>query len=179
MLMLDLFSGMGGASKAMKDVGWEVITVDNNPDFKPGIIADITQYHYSGPTPDLIWASPPCTEFSKRALPPTWKCNAGQHKEPDMSCVIATKRIIDEVNPRYWIIENVQGAVKYLNPIFGHYIKKCGSRYLWGVFPICDPAPGYGKWRLSQSKDRAALRSIIPIQISKAVRIGCELDCRR
>ena len=56
MLMLDLFSGLGGASKAMKERGWEVITVDNNPKFNPDICIDIREYHYSGPTPcTRVW----------------------------------------------------------------------------------------------------------------------------
>lgn len=174
MIMLDLFSGLGGASRAMREGGWTVIRVDIEPKFSPDILCDIRDFHYSGPAPDLIWASPPCTEFSKRALPLTWKCNGGKHKEPDMSCVLATKRIIDEIKPGWWVVENVQGARKYFKPVFGDYVKKCGSRYLWGDFPICDPDPAFGKWRLPPSEDRAALRSIIPIQISRALKIGCE-----
>jgi site-specific DNA-cytosine methylase len=174
MLMLDLFSGLGGASRAMREAGWTVIRVDIEEKFSPDICCDIRDFHYSGPVPDLIWASPPCTEFSRRAMPPTWKCNGGKHKEPDMSCVLATKRIIEEINPKWWIVENVQGARKYFKDIFGNPVKRCGSRYLWGDFPICDPAPAFGKWKLPPSPDRAALRSIIPIQISKAVRMSCE-----
>lgn len=174
MLMLDLFSGLGGASKAMKERGWEVITVDNNPKFNPDICIDIREYHYSGPTPDLIWASPPCTEYSKMSLPKSWACNGGTHKEPDHSLALATLRIITEVRPKWWIVENVRGAIPYFSTIFGPVQKRCGSRILWGKFPICDPAPGYGKWRLPPSPDREALRSIIPEQISRAVCIACE-----
>ena len=38
MLMLDLCSGLGGASKAMKERGWDVITVDVNPEFSPDVL---------------------------------------------------------------------------------------------------------------------------------------------
>lgn len=175
MMMLDLFSGLGGASRAMREAGWTVIRVDIEERFSPDICCDIRDFKYSGPVPDLVWASPPCTEFSRRAMPLTWKCNGGKHTEPDLSLVLATKRIIEEIKPRWWIVENVRGAKKYFKDILGDPVKKCGSRYLWGDFPPCDPAPGYGKWKLPPSPDRAALRSIIPIQISRAVRMSCEV----
>ena len=59
MLMLDLCCGLGGASRAMQERGWDVIRVDINPEFSPDIVADITTFHYTGPQPDLVWASPP------------------------------------------------------------------------------------------------------------------------
>jgi len=174
MLMIDLFSGLGGASQAMKERGWDVITVDINPDFSPDICCDIQDFNYSGPPPDLVWASPPCTEFSKASLPSSWVCNGGIHKEPDLSLVLATIRIIKEIRPRWWVIENVRGAVRYFKPILGDYQKKSGSRYLWGNFPIFDCDPGFGKWRLPPSRDRAAIRSLIPSQLSRAIAIACE-----
>lgn len=179
MRMLDLFSGLGGASQAMRERGWKVTTVDINPDFHPDIVADITTYHHPGPVPDLVWASPPCTEFSKKSLPASWACNRGKHKEPDLSLALATMRIIQEINPRWWVVENVRGAVPYLVPIFGPVVKRCGSRYLWGNFPICDPTPGYGKFRLPPSKDRAAIRSLIPRQISQAIAQAVEVSVNR
>ena len=173
MLMLDLFSGKGGASQAMRERGWDIITVDINPDFEPDICTDITTFHYSGPVPDLIWASPPCIEFSKASLPASWACNMIP-AEPDINLMLAAKRIIDDVKPRWWVIENVRGAVSWFIPILGPVRKKSGSRYLWGEFPIFDCDPGYGKWRLPPSRDRAAIRSMIPRQLSKALSIAVE-----
>lgn len=40
MLMLDLFAGLGGASRAMQEAGWIVIRVDNDPQFNPDICTD-------------------------------------------------------------------------------------------------------------------------------------------
>ena len=173
--MLDLFAGLGGASKAMQAAGWTVIRVDNDPQFNPDICADITIFHYSGPKPDLVWASPPCTEFSRYSIPSSWKCNAGGKKIPDMTLTLAAKRVIEEIDPEWWIVENVRGAKPFYEPVFGPVVKRCGSRYLWGIMPICDPAPGYGKWKMPPSKDRAALRAIIPIQISRAICQGIEM----
>jgi hypothetical protein len=183
MLMLDLFSGKGGASQAMIERGWQVITIDNNPDFSPTICCDITTYHPPGfliGDVDLVWASPPCTEFSKDSLPKSWACNREPAK-PDITLMLAAKRIIDEVKPKWWVIENVRGAVKYFEPVLGPVKKRNGSRYLWGEFPIFDCDPGYGKWRLPPSRDRAAIRSMIPKQVSNALCIAVEYtsDTRR
>jgi hypothetical protein len=177
-IILDLFSGLEGASRAFKERGWDVITVDINDSFEPDICCDIVHFSYPGswPKPDLIWASPPCTEFSRRSLPASWACNGGKYKEPDMSLLDATIRIIKEAKPRYWVIENVSGAIRYFKPYLGSYQKKVGSRYLWGQFPIFDCDPGYGKWRLPPSSDRAARRSLIPYQISKALCMAIEQD---
>jgi len=175
MRMLDLFSGLGGASRAMRERGWDVITVDIEPKFNPSIIADISMYHYEGARPvDLVWASPPCTEFSKDSLPLSWACNRNNPPKPDTALTEAAMRVIEEVKPRWWVIENVRGAVKHFRPILGPPVKRVGSRYLWGVFPDFDCPPIYGKWRLPPSKDRAALRSLIPRELSEALCFACE-----
>ncbi|GAI29454.1 unnamed protein product, partial [marine sediment metagenome] len=69
MLMVDLCCGLKGASKAMTERGWTVITLDISPDFEPDIVADVRGWSYQGETPDLVWASPPCNEFSREFMP--------------------------------------------------------------------------------------------------------------
>ena len=75
--MLDLFSGLGGASEAMLNHGWEVFRIENNPelalvpntkikcvyDLGREIESNIAKGIYP-PQPTLIWASFPCTDFS-------------------------------------------------------------------------------------------------------------------
>lgn len=171
MRMLDLFSGLGGAHKSMIEEGWDVITVDIDQTFNPTYCCDIKNFTYPGPYPvNLLWASPPCTEFSKSSMP--W------HKDkanPNTDLLRETMRIIYEVNPDWWIIENVRGSLPYFYPILGIHRKKIGSRYLWGKFPIFDCDPAYGKWRIPPGPDRSALRSKIPSQISKAICGMCEM----
>jgi hypothetical protein len=67
--MLDLFAGLGGASEAMRGRGWDVVTVDADPRFGCTVTADLSGWSWAGKRPDLIWASPPCTEFSREAMP--------------------------------------------------------------------------------------------------------------
>jgi site-specific DNA-cytosine methylase len=99
MYMLDLCAGLGGAHQAMKQRGWNVMTVDNNPAFNPDITADVTRWHYEGPRPDLLWASPPCTEFSRESQP--WIRTGNP---PDMAITLACIQLIDQIKPNFWVL---------------------------------------------------------------------------
>jgi hypothetical protein len=167
-LMLDLCSGLGGASQAMRDRGWIVVRVDNDPEFSPDILADVREWSWSGERPDLVWASPPCVEFSRESMP--WS-RTGQR--PDMSLILACKRIIDEINPRYWILENVRGAVHWFRPQFGLPAEIVGSFYLWGHFPplgkINISWRKKGSFSGAQSSDRARIPYLLSLAVAKAI----------
>lgn len=162
--MLDLCAGLGGASQAMKSGGWQVFTVDVDPRFNPDIVADIREFSWNGQRPDLVWASPPCTEFSRESMP--W-CRTGQ--APDMSIVLACLRIIRECNPPYWVIENVRGAIRHFRPILGPPRSSFGPFFLWGVFPIRGHHPIEYKPKESYSGKRSDLRAKVPAEVSLAV----------
>ena len=168
-LMLDLCAGLGGASQAMLDRGWKVIRVDIEPSFKPDIVADVRHWSYRGPKPLLIWASPPCKEFSRHFLP--W---LKAEREPDMSVVLACKRIIEEVQPVFWVIENVRGAVPFFEPVLGKPAQVIFPYYLWGRFPplSVDRSRFVPKQRFS-SRD-AAKRAWIPYELSYKLALACE-----
>ena len=82
-----------------------------------------------------------------------------------MSIYQTCLRIIAEVNPRYWVIENVIGAVKY----FGQYRTHFGPFYLWGNFPDLGRIELNYRKKESMSSTAAAERAIIPLQISRAI----------
>src|SRR5687767_3380289 len=100
-LMLDPFSGTGGASSAFKAAGWRVVTVDNDPQHNPSVVADLNTWSwwdsFSDEIPTFVWASPPCTEFSRESMP--W-CRTG--KTPDLGLVFSAMRIIAECQPKFW-----------------------------------------------------------------------------
>lgn len=169
MLMLDLGSGLGGASQAMKQRGWDVITVDINPDLKPDVVADLREWSYTGPRPDLVWCSPPCNEFSREFMP--W-CKTGI--APDLSIVQACKRIVDESHPRFWVIENVKGAISWFSPILGNYRACYGPFYLWGFFPLLGGFKLAMRKKESLSSSASAERAKIPEQISLTLAIAIE-----
>lgn len=167
MLMLDLCCGMKGASQAMKAAGWSVVTVDIDERFSPDVVADLVTWRYNGPRPDFIWASPPCTEFSRESMP--W-CRTGNF--PDMSIVIACKRIIQETCPKYWIIENVRGAIKYFIPVLGRPRASFGPFFLWGFFPFSGAHPLQYRKKESYSSSDPAARAKVPEQLSRIVMTG-------
>jgi len=165
--MLDLFSGLGGASQAMLDRGWDVVRVDNNPAFKPDVVADVLTWipPFELGSFDLVWASPPCTYFSRyiqRGCFPN-------EPVPSLDLYLASKRIIQMLQPKFWVIENVRGAVSFFT---GRYISY-GSFFLWGNLPelACDRSKfGFVKSGVTSGhKKRASDRGRIPYALSCAV----------
>lgn len=130
--MLDLYSGTGGASAAFRRAGWEVVTVDNDPQHRPDVLIDLRRWQWEGERPELVWASPPCTEFSRTSMP--W-CRAKGPPAPSMELVEAALRVVQETQPHYWVLENVRGAVPYLAPLLGAPRVVAGPFHLWGYFP--------------------------------------------
>jgi hypothetical protein len=66
-ILLELFSGTGSIGKAFRAKGWEVISIDIDPKTDCTIcmdIRDLTPAQLPA-HPDLIWASPVCTHFSR------------------------------------------------------------------------------------------------------------------
>lgn len=165
--MLDLFSGLGGASQAFKSRGWDVVTVDNDPRFGCTYTADLLTWRWDGPRPDFIWASPPCTEFSREIMP--W-CRTGN--PPSLDLVRAALRVIDAARPRFWCLENVRGSVKWIAPLIGRHRQSHGPFYLWGSFPAfeCRVKPFKEKLTSARRADRAK----VPAELSDAMAAACE-----
>ena len=161
--------GLKGASSAAKDRGWEVTTLDIDSDFNPDIVADIREYTYMGPVPHLMWFSPPCLEFSRSSLP--W---IRSQQPPDLSIVLACKRIVDQVKPQYWVIENVKGAVRWFRDILGPPRFVINPYYLWGYFPIPPRIMIRNKPKQSFTSARRAERAMIPYALSHAITIAAE-----
>ena len=66
MKLLNVFSGTGSVSKPWREAGHEVIDVDIDATFDPDIKQNILEWDYTALPwiPDVIWSSPPCTEYS-------------------------------------------------------------------------------------------------------------------
>ena len=178
---LDLFSGLGGASQAFVDCpGWSVLRIDNNPllgGVPYTIIKDITKMKvtpYPDATMDVIWASPPCREFSLGYNSPrSIAQRGGEDYEPDMSLVLKAIEIIDIIKPKYWIIENVVGSIKYIEPILGKPRQIIGPYVLWGNFPMLSVDKG----GLQHKKDKDVhsgnpLRSNIKAKVDYAISLS-------
>ena len=170
--MLDLFCGYKGASEAMRQRGWIVETADIKVSFNATYTVDLREWSWKPQqpdlrVPDLVWASPPCQEFSRQTMPWT---RAKNPAPPDLSLVNSAKRIIEEINPRWWVIENVRGAVPYL----GRPVKRIGAYCLWGVFPEFEAETTKRKESLPSWMKQERAR--IPYSISLALALACETE---
>ncbi|MEM0134394.1 MAG: DNA cytosine methyltransferase [Thermoplasmatales archaeon] len=174
MKIIDLFCGTGGWVSAFPEGEYEIYGYDIE-DFSseyPGnfIQADLMSYDSFPENVLLVVASPPCTDFSKSSMPPTWKSVV--KNPPDVQRGVnlykRTYEIIDKMKPKYWIVENVWAAQKYVGKADYHI----GSRYFWTNIPyfyVGDYSDVHGKTALPPSPMRPVLRSRIPYSISESL----------
>jgi len=134
MRMLELFSGSGNMAQAFREGGYEVLTVDSNVMEASLMIPvqDVTSdsvINKLGGRPDVIWASPPCTEFSVASIGKHWK--NGNRPTEGVGLLAHTLRLIMELNPTYWFIENPMGMMRTLD-IMKHLPRKFLTQCQYG-----------------------------------------------
>ena len=182
--MLDICSGMGGASQAFVDEGWDVDRLENNP-----LLTDpSSKYYVSGTTHvdilewqydhlprdfyDFIWASPPCTEFSDAiASPKSIARNAGEEFTPDRRIIHKIAEIIEHFHGTWWCVENVRGSRKEFTKVFGPPYQIMMPFFLYGKFPRVKEIR-HTKRSVDVGSNhplRANVRGKIPLELSKAM----------
>jgi len=101
--ILELFSGTRSIGKVCDYLGWESVSVDfilpadHNCD-----IMDFDYKQYPKDHFDIVWSSPPCTEYSKA------KTKGKRNIEYANLIVLKTLEIIQYFNCHYWYLENPQ-----------------------------------------------------------------------
>jgi len=190
--MVDIFAGLGGASSAfVNHKEWDVVRVEvsntvwqeifknesySDEDFDSYIWGDITKWEtyqelvtaIGGRKIDLLWMSPPCTEFSLARNPKV--------ENPSLELLFTSMALKDSLHPRYWIIENVKGAIKKFTEIVGYTAYKIDPFFLWGDFPFFTPPSkhskleGDAKSMWSDDPLRPFTRAKIPPEFSEALR---------
>ena len=116
---LELFSGTKSVGKVCDQLGWESVSVDliMDADHKCDIM-DFDYKQYDKDEFDIIWASPPCTNYSalkkcwygrklKNGIVYTKELNEIDQNEAD-KLVLKTLEIINYFNCEYWFMENPQ-----------------------------------------------------------------------
>lgn len=120
MKVLELFCGTKSVSNAFKSRGHEVFTIDNDSQHNPDICIDVLDFDKSllpkeWRNPNVIWASPPCQTFSVASIYRYWDTygNPKSYKTfIGLAIAKKTVEIIDDLNPKYWFIENPRAMLR-------------------------------------------------------------------
>lgn len=111
MRLLELFSGTKSINNAIGSLYTEIISLDILAKNNPTYCCDILLWDYKQYPPgyfDAIWASPPCTEYSKA------KTVGIRNIYLANNIVKRTLEIIQYFNPTKWFIENPEtGLLKH------------------------------------------------------------------
>lgn len=183
--VLDLFSGLGGATASFHEAGDEVLRIDNNPllaDVPRTLCSDVSSVESQDAIQnlgniDLVWASPPCVGFSTGyAAPSPTARREGRTPFPDLGLLRQAVRVIEDTTPEWWVIENVVGAIRYFKPYLGNPSQIIGPFVLWGRFPhLTVDLAGHSKAKSdtwSTDPLRANKKALVPYPISEALRNG-------
>ena len=197
MKVIDLFSGLGGFSQAFLDRGHDVTRYDNNVRFRdiPNTIIQDVKTLLPGDLKgaDIILASPDCRCFSVAADHYHWpKGIPTEETRAQIDLVQFTVSLIEQVHPRYWILENPVGRMRQVlgKPAMTTYWCAWGTPYkkptdLWGKLPPIDwkmpfkwepnPSGGAGNAMPNDPYPRdPAKRALIPYDFSMAVCLAAE-----
>jgi site-specific DNA-cytosine methylase len=144
MRALELFAGTHSISRALEEKGWHVDSLDAVSDFNPTFCMDFRDFDFQSIPPgtyDFVWASPPCTEFSRA------KTTGIRDFETADALVKQTLECIEHLAPRYWAMENPATGLLPHRPYMADVPVVCvldyckyGTRYkkptqIWGVMP--------------------------------------------
>lgn len=145
-LVVDLCTGRGGWAKSFLKAGCRVVGVDVEPqdDYPDGaafIQADVRTLRAHelrlGETPFAVIGSPPCQPFSSmrpdRVEPPA---------PIGYELMVSVLRLVGELRPTFWGVENVAGALKWWEPTLGKPDLRDRPYYIWGNLPRAFRAQG-------------------------------------
>lgn len=187
-----MFSGLGGAYQGFIETH-HIIAIDNNPilfehnDFMilgdiadtiatTDLILDNIEEYAPLLTEVIVWASPPCVQYS----------TANIHRNPDLfdnTLLESSLKIINHLKDVlfcyrptikfYWVVENVKGAYQEFSRIIGHEPISIGNKFfLWGHFPKFNVKLDKSHSKIDPVGSRALrpnLRAVIPYEISKGL----------
>lgn len=187
MMVLDMYSGLGGFSEAfVRDPDWDVLRIENNhllADVPHTMIADVLTLNPSDFQCDLLLASPPCTEFSQGfAGPGPTARRKGIDFKPNMDlvkCAVEWDRVI---KPKYFLMENVVGSAKYFAEVGVKKIMTIGPFCLYGRFPSFEMPQGWSHSKTAPKEIewdfkhplRANYRGKLPLELSEKIKLVFE-----
>tara|TARA_Y100001963_G_C6553842_1_gene341062 strand:+ start:52 stop:669 length:618 start_codon:yes stop_codon:yes gene_type:complete len=147
--IIDFYSGFGGASEAFVNDGrYQVVRIDNNvalKDIEHMYYADITKIdvtdiEFMYGKANLMIFGIPCYEYSLAySAPHAIAIREGRKNsyKPCMKNLEKAMQIIEHCKPKYWIIENVVGAVGFFEEFgLGMPTQQVGPFVLWHNLPL-------------------------------------------
>lgn len=209
--MLDLFAGTRSMSKAFEQLGYETFSIEldeshENIDWYADILNVTAQDILDRfGRPDVIWASPPCTTYSIAGISHhrTKNYETGELEAKSEYAKLSDKLVqhvlslIDELQPKYWFIENPRGGLRKMSFMQGYlmytvtYCQYGDNRQkptdIWTNHPdpkfkpACKQGMPCHEYTPSGSKNgtqglrNAKLRSIIPHELCLHVAEICKL----
>ena len=135
MKTIELFAGTRSFSiVAELDFGHQTFTTDYLEIDGQDLVADVrtltaTDFPYQ---PDILWASPPCEGFSVAAIGKSWNHDNTPKSDTarlGLELVASTWRLIDNLKPTWWFIENPRGKLRKLpimdRALYRHTVTYC------------------------------------------------------
>lgn len=124
MNVLELFAGSRSVGKVAESLGYNVFSSDINEFEGIDYAIDILEFDINKVpfTPDIIWASPPCTYFSVASIGKHWNKDHTPKSDNAMFGVKMVQKTIDiikELSPKKWYIENPRGKLRKLQVVKG------------------------------------------------------------
>jgi hypothetical protein len=114
--LLELFSGTGSVGRAFRNMGWQVTSVDLESKFNPTICCDVLELESGSVLEygdvDLIWSSPPCTEYSCART----KAKTPRNLEGSDQLVSKVLDLADELFC-YYLMENPHSGLLKTRPV--------------------------------------------------------------
>jgi len=159
-IMIELFAGSARMAQTFRAAGFETFTVDieelsRDPERKIDLIADVLSLQEVDlpSNPHVVWASPPCTYYSKArhlsgkepAFAPGGR-PLTQDAHDANRLVQHTLHLIEQLEPNYWFMENPEGYLA-MQPFMKFFMKRSVSycqygetwkkpTHIWGKHPI-------------------------------------------